>query len=312
MNPFELKGTYTWNIPGISRDPVVFAAKVKAAGFQSIYLKVADGKVPFKCSATAFPGWGENVRQAFVDALHAVGIAVIGWGFLYGDDATEEGRIGAQQCLKYGLDGYIFDVESRFDGWANRMQKAWAVCDTFDRTAPTIPTGLCWWSKWHSPSTGAQWHPKDVAVEFMKHCDYGLPMNYWYTGDLANTDAAHAARALWEIDVSTQQWREITPKPLIPTGRSVSGDGGIPRPASVLAFDDKVRALGHGGISWWVLDGALKTPDIMAALTATEPFGTPVEPPPPVEETLMLSYIEVDVDGVLWENPEPWSLRKKT
>jgi len=280
MNVFETKSTFLWNVPGIEGgDPVKIAAALQAAGFQSVMVKAANRNAIFRPNLLGFPKWmlKENVSVQFVQALHAKGIAVIGWGFNYGVDPDGEGRIAAQQVDRLDLDGWIFDVEGSFDERPSAQSDAGKVIGTFKKTVvKQVPTAFCSWAFFNNPTTGSQWHTKAAANLFMSICDYGMPMMYWQDVN-KDTNWVPATDAADYFYRSLPQWQGFG-KPIIAAGRAYTGDAGTMSAAGITSF--AAAAAGRvPGVTWWGMDWAYKDPTIWAALTAT-PGGTPVVVPP--------------------------------
>jgi hypothetical protein len=278
VNPFERKAGFSWKILAIAGgNPEGFAATVQAAGIETVYVKVADGPKRYKVLRGVL--YIENVTQELVDALRAVGLNVVGWGFLYGKDPMGEAHIAVEQVNRFALDGYVFDVEGQFDAQPGAVANAYSIMRTFKAGCPNIPTAFCWWYMWHKANQpGVVWHPPQVAKAWMDLADYGLSMCYWGGSTPAN--------ALWYLNESHKQWREITQKPLIMAGRAYTGDGGTATPEAIAAFAGRVRELKCAGIAWWSLDSAYANASIWAALAKT-PGWIPVGvTPPPVTLTL--------------------------
>lgn len=261
-NPFFSKGIFSWNVPGVDGgDPNKFADRLKAAGFEAVYLKMANGAAIFKPNIIAYPTWGENVRQALVDALRARGIKVIGWQFNYGDNIAGEASVAIAQTQRFNVDGWIFDVESRFESNTAAVANAYALTNAYREKCPNTPLAFCSWAQWRSPTSNTLWHNENVASAFMEKCDVGMPMMYW--------EGSTPAMATWLLNESARLWQNITNKPLIPTGRAYTGDGGTIGAAAISAFAEAAKAKGMKGISWWVLDSAIKDSAAWGALAAT-------------------------------------------
>lgn len=291
LNAFERKSIFIWNVPEIlSGNADSIAQWLKAHGFSSVMPKCADGPYVFYPSRPAFPNWVSsqfkfgrpNVDRAFVDTMHAHGIAVIGWGFNYGRNPDGEGRVAAQQCDALGLDGWAFDVEGEFENRSSAIGDAGKVVGTFNKTIiRKVPTAYCGWAEFYSP-TGSQWHNVALAKFWMGFADYGMPMYYWdsYGGDgkPINTPPSTVER---ELKAVLAQWQRLTTKPIIPAGRAYTGDGGFATPETVLAFGELARRLCKG-VTYWVLDHAIKMPAVADALAETPAFPAAEEPIPPV------------------------------
>jgi len=271
-NPFFTKAIFSWNVPAVDGgNPAKFADRLKAAGFEAVYLKAADGGFAFTPNRITYLGWGENIRADMVSALKGRGIKVIGWQFNYGDNILKEADIAASQTLRFNLDGWIFDIESKFEANTNAVSNAYALCNEYRKRCPSIPLGFCSWAQWRS-STGVLWHNEDMAKAFMEKCDVGMPMMYW--------GGSSPSTALWLLNESLRLWRNITNKPIIPVGRAYTGDGGYLNAGTMTAFANEVRNKGLRGLSWWLLDQVVKDVSAWGALTAIPKFAPVPEPQP--------------------------------
>lgn len=273
IKPFESKAIFSWQIPSVLKgEPNAFANLLSLAGFEAVYLKVADGAGVYGVT---------GITNELISALRAKNISIIGWGFNYGLDWKGEAKIGAAQVNRWGLDGYIWDIESRYESTPNAVQNAYNMLAVFrQEVARPTPTAFCSWAYWRSRFLGSEIHPIGMLQAFMSVCDYGMPMQYW-GGNLP-------AGAVSYLNGSLEQWRKYTDKPLIPAGRAYNGDGGEVNALSVIAYEQAVRDAGCKGISWWELDQAQPRyhADVWDALSLMRGFRTdapPVEPPVPGE-----------------------------
>ncbi|MHB8191809.1 MAG: hypothetical protein ACYDGL_00850 [Bellilinea sp.] len=270
-NPFMSKTIFLWQVSAAAGGrPDDIAAWLKNAGFEGVIVKVADGPYAYRPPVI---GWSENLSMALITALRANGLAVIGYGFLYGYNPTGEADVAIVQTQKYGLDGYVFDVEGQFDARSNAEANAYALMSRYRKSCPDTPTAFCSWALWRSPKTGAAWHPLPVARAFMQFCDIGMPMIYW-GGETANDMD-------WWLKNSLIQWRQLTEKPIIPAGRAYHGDGGKALPNAMQAFEAGVRDAGLRGITWWSMQHAMVMPDVWAALGDMEGFAQVIADPAP-------------------------------
>lgn len=280
MNPFALKSTFHWNVPAVgSGNPDSIADMLTLAGFESVMVKCADGPYRFTPNRVSYPGWGENVKPALVNALHARGLKVIGWGFNYGQDVGGEAAVAIAQIKALGLDGWAFDAESKFDSQSGAASFAYSLASTVKNALPDIPLAACGWAFYRNPyNLNIVWHPQAVMDSFMRVCDAGIPMMYY--------DGKGAAAAAWYARNSLSQWRKITPKMIVPAGRAYNGDAGTADAAGVAAFANETKDC--SGLTWWSLEHAIKIPDVWAALAALPKKNAPRVLVPPGDWMLAL------------------------
>lgn len=289
-HPFKSKGIFIWQVSEILKgDPLAIADLLSTAGFESAYIKTADGPNKFNS------GGRENCSEALVRALHDKGIAAVGWSFNYGSNPIGESRVAADMANRYGLDGYIWDVESWFENLADAVNAARIVTLDFrSRCDRRIPMALCSWAYWKNRISGSTIHKIELARAFMEQCEYGMPMQYWQ----GTSGAAVYAES------SIRQWRElVTGKPLIPTGRAYNGDGGSCTPGQMLEFETKIRELQCPGISWWGLDWAQPRKNLSwwEVLKAMRGFGAVPDASVPLPDASQPEEHQPQASGLDWK-----------
>jgi len=271
------KGIFWWKTHVVAGgDPWANARILTDAGFQWVAIKVADGNESYTARGCPKP----NVTREFVHAFRSVFKGrVYGWEFVTHAGALRPGSALADQVEALGLDGGIFDVEDDFDLGLNAEVLARSIVGDYHRKT-LKPLGWCSWALPQNPKTGGEWHPANVARAGMEGSDFGMPMAYWPGG--APLDVAAYATEV------KRQWRAlITSKPLVLTGRAWSGDGGVATPATIKAFDERVRSMdavdAQAGVCWWSFSHAYQVPATWAALKLTPqwPLTSPTPPPAP-------------------------------
>jgi hypothetical protein len=283
------KAIYSHNVPAVGGgDPIAFVKWLKEHNFEGVYLKAANGTAIQRVSIwSPWPTWGENIRNSLIEALKAAGLKVYLWHFVYGANSAAELSVAKSQVARFQPDGYIWDVEGAFDNRTNAVANARLLSSGMKSAFPDMAQGLCWWALPLSPS-GGQWHPIKVAKAFQEYVDVGLPMMYW------QGRGGTAARAY--LHRSMKIWKTFWNKPIIPTGRAYNGDGGEADPEGILAFADEAKSdYDIPGLSWWVMDTAVKNPLWETALTLTETFG--------IEEPVVIP-LEEKVDRLVKAHPE--------
>lgn len=274
------KNTFLWNTPLVcGGNPSALADKLIEGRFDSVILKVADG--PKKHVTRVGVKWVEAVSRETVRVLQARGLKVYGYGFNYGIDIPGEAHIAISQTLSLGLDGYVFDVEGRFEKQPDSPGRARTLGAIFRSGCPTTPAIFCGFAMYRSWQ-GGTWHDVGLHKAMMDWCDAGMPMCYW--------QGSSPQSAVRLLDETMNQWRAITPKPIFPAGRAYNGDAGVARAEAMIAFDERLHEIGLPGESWWVLDQVLNRldPSIWAALRSMPGFvvsvETPALPPAPTLE----------------------------
>ena len=103
--PYDRQGMWVWYVShseGGSLPAIV--ARATASGIGTVYVKSGDG-------ATL---WNQ-FNKALVGRLHAAGIDVCAWQFVYGDAPAAEARVGAT-AVRRGADCLVIDAEADYEG----------------------------------------------------------------------------------------------------------------------------------------------------------------------------------------------------
>jgi len=312
-NPFYGKTIFFHNIPAIfgGNYPKIIEW-LKANSFVSVLAKAADGAHEFKQWDKVARMWYPNLTAAFVETCHDNGIQVIGWGFNYGFDPEGEGKIAAQLCDKLKLDGWAFDVESKFESFPDAVGRAGKMIGKYNQTIiRNVPLAFCSWALYWNRSTGKQMHKPEIGRFLMGYCDAIIPMVYWNKLNWFGWPVQMTnAEVLSYCADSLKQQVKITSKPIVPALRAYTGDAGFANGKNIIAAGDFARDNCRGA-SWWFADQAHKNAVISDALWATPGWDiTDNEPPdddtPPVEPPLVPAipgpyYLLSDAElGIPW------------
>jgi len=103
--PFDRQGMWIWYVDhseGGSASRIV--ARAKRAGIGTLYVKSGD----------AGSYWSQ-FDSGLVEALHAGGLDVCAWQFVYGDSPLAEAKIGAA-AVHRGADCLVIDAEASYEG----------------------------------------------------------------------------------------------------------------------------------------------------------------------------------------------------
>jgi hypothetical protein len=134
-------------------------------------------------------------------------------------------------------------IKSPFEAQADPAGNADIYMLTFKDIAKSIPTAFICFPLFRSPRTGGTWHNKLMYQTFMSHCDFGMPMTYWW-GSTEND-------MKWMLRHSLNQWWEIAhKKPVIPIGRLYTSDGGTATAEVIAHFGQELHnyhLIGGGG-----------------------------------------------------------------
>ena len=219
-------------------------AKCHQYGIDGIFLKGADGD---SC-------WTSQFNASVVAQLHAAGIGVIGWQYVYGGPgngapswSSVAGEIAAAKyILSTGADGYLFDDEVEYDG---KPQVATQVCQAIRAAYPYASIG---YNPYPYPSSDVN-HP---FFEFNGHCDYCMPQLYQGQDHLGTP-----AQALAKMEADFAHWSPIWAAR--PGGRAAiplcidwqgASWAGATIPDSDIADAARVSVGTYPAISYWDMD----------------------------------------------------------
>ena len=100
------KGQFIWAANRIhDGDPELIAQDAKDAGLSHVLIKFADGTGDYNVSVDL---------HAIIAALHALGIEVWGWQFVYGYTPFGEAAKAIEKWQDYDLDGWIVNAEGAY------------------------------------------------------------------------------------------------------------------------------------------------------------------------------------------------------
>ncbi len=221
INPaFKGQSMWIWNTPDTEAGNVAkIVARAKRAGLSAVYIKSADGT----------NAWQQFTRP-LVSTLHAAGLRVCGWQFVYGLRPAAEARAAAA-AKKAGADCLIIDAESSYEG---RYSPARSYMKELRRlVGAKFPLGF-------TSFPYVDYHPSLPYSVFLGPggAEVNMPQIYWRDiGDSVATSVKHT-------------WREnrIYGRPIHPIGQTYQS----PSVADILAFRRLAASYKAPGYSWWV------------------------------------------------------------
>jgi hypothetical protein len=252
------------------------AEKAKAAGVSWVLLKVADGTLPYNKRRRLDDGtiiYNSNVDAAvddcpeLIDALHAVGIKVAGWQFVYSNNVEAQVRMAILRMRELDLDAWIVNAEYAHKSYRQNgktvtgMQVDWSlplqelqeppgstisIVDAYMAPARAECAEQGIWlglSSYKYPS----YHPSFPWRQFLHYCDAHLPQVY-PIGD--TRDNAHAIQLAKSLD----ECRALDPwMPIYPTGGAFSEHGWTATVAQITDFFEacQLQGLAAGGLWEW-------------------------------------------------------------
>ena len=188
-------------------------------GVGTLMIKSSDG--------TTF--WSQQFTPQLVATLHAGGLKVCAWQYVYGNDPVTEAYMGAQ-AVKDGADCLLIDAEVEYQGkyvaaqtYIQRLRKL---------IGARFPLALAGFPY-------IDFHPGFPYSVFLgpDGAQYNAPQMYWQ--DIGVTvDAVFA---------HTYSYNTIYGRPIFPLGQVYNS----PPLRQIIRFRELSRVYGAGGVSWW-------------------------------------------------------------
>jgi hypothetical protein len=254
-------GMWIWQLPksdGGNLDAI--AARAAAAGMKTVFVKSAD----------AASVWNQFTPQLVQD-LHARGLRVCAWQFVYGSNPGGEAAAGVA-AVRAGADCLIIDAETAYEGrYAAAQQYLGAL-----RLAigPDYPVGL-------TSFPYVDYHPRLPYSVFLGPggAQANMPQVYWK--DIGGSVDAVSARTIAH--------NRIYQAPLAPLGQAYTA----PPPEDLQRFRSIWAGYGAAGLSWWSWQSSSE----VTWATLTQPAPAPVPLADPGWPTLRLGK---SGDQVIW------------
>jgi|FLOH01.1.fsa_nt_gi hypothetical protein len=216
---FKGQSMWVWNMPRTEGGNVAkIVARAKAAGVSAVYVKSADGSGAWK-----------QFNRTLVNSLHAAGLRVCGWQFVYGAKPTGEARAAAA-AKAAGADCMIIDAESAYEG---RYRSARTYMKELRRlVGAKYPLGF-------TSFPYVDYHPSLPYSVFLGPggAEVNMPQVYWRDiGDSVSAAMKHT-------------WREnrIYGRPIHPIGQTYQS----PSTSEILSFRRLADGYKAPGYSWW-------------------------------------------------------------
>ena len=258
-------------------DPRWQVAEAKRLGLSRVSIKIVDG------NREKWEGGSRTnyeLLPATVGALKEAGIAVDGWGWLWGRriiwdyvpsipvpiscTPAKEAVKAIQVARKHGMEHYQVDAEAQYrnkPGWADEYARE------ANRIGPGLFLTLCSY-RW--PLT----HQPDFPVRIFAPAMDGWSPQVYFLGDNRINGGAI------QLEMSSKQYAQVRLLPYIGVAPTYLAAGPWrATPAQLTAFFRRAVELGHAGVSVWALD--LATDDQKSAIANFTWGEIPVPPPGP-------------------------------
>lgn len=216
---FAGNGMWIWYVSkseGGNLDAI--ALRAKAAGISTVFVKSADrGTV-----------WQQFSPQLVAD-LHARGLRVCAWQFVYGEDPLAEARAAAAS-IAAGADCFVIDAETAYEGRYASAQRYMTALRA--AVGPSYPVGF-------TSFPYVDYHPRLPYSVFLGPggAQANMPQVYWKAIG-GSVDA---------VSAKTVANNRIYGTPMAPLGQSYDA----PPAADLRRFRAVWAGYGAGGLSWW-------------------------------------------------------------
>jgi hypothetical protein len=257
-------GQWIWYLSASDGGSVAtIAAQAHAAGVTTLFVKSSDGSTNY---------WSQFSKQ-LVEEVHAQGLHVCAWQYVYGTNPVGEAELGARAAAE-GADCLVIDAESQYEGLYGAAQTYVATLRA--KVGPAYPVGL-------ASFPYVSYHPSFPYSVFLGPggAQFNAPQMYWH--DIGTSVAS--------VYVNTFEQNLVYGRPILPLGQTYGGVSS----AEVVAFRSLAAAYGAAGESFW--DWQETAASGWTALAA--PLNTTLTVPQP-ELTSPLLREGAKSDQVLW------------
>jgi peptidoglycan hydrolase-like protein with peptidoglycan-binding domain len=245
---FDGQGMWIWYVSRSSGGEVpAIVARARASGVTTVFVKSSDGSTNY---------WGQFSPQ-LVSELHANGLKVCAWQYVYGTNPAGEAHLGAE-AVANGADCLVIDAEAQYEGHYAAAQTY--LTDLRAAIGPNYPLGL-------ASFPYVSYHPSFPYSVFLgpNGAQYNAPQMYWKDIGVS-VDTVYA---------NTYIANRIYGRAIFPLGQTYGGVGA----GEILRFREEAIDYGATGFSFWDWQetnengwGALAAP--LAPLTSVTPNTT--------------------------------------
>jgi peptidoglycan hydrolase-like protein with peptidoglycan-binding domain len=217
---FEGQGMWIWYLSKSDGGSVAaIAAQAHAAGVTTLFIKSSDGSTNY---------WSQFSPQ-LVAELHADGLKICAWQFVYGTEPVGEATLGAE-AVTDGADCLVIDAEGEYEGHYAAAQTY--IDDLRAKIGAEYPLGLASFPYvWDHPS-----FPYSVFLG-PGGAQYNAPQMYW----------KDIGQSIDTVYANTYIANRIYGRPIFPLGQTYGGVSA----AELLRFREEAVDYGAPGVSFW-------------------------------------------------------------
>jgi peptidoglycan hydrolase-like protein with peptidoglycan-binding domain len=213
------QGMWIWYVSKSGGNAAAILAQAQAAGISTVFIKSSDGSSNY---------WSQFSPQ-LVAELHAGGLKVCAWQYVYGSGPTGEAALGAKAAAS-GADCLVIDAEAEYEGHYSAAQTYMTALRA--AVGPNYPIALATFPY-------VSYHPSFPYSVFLAPgaAQYNAPQMYWKDIGVS-VDTVFA---------NTYIANRIYGRPIFPLGQTY---GGISN-ADLLRFREEAVLYGATGASYW-------------------------------------------------------------
>jgi hypothetical protein len=216
---FDRQGMWIWYVDRTDGgDPARIAARAKRYGIGTLYIKSSDGA-----------NYWSQFNSSLVERLHAAGLSVCAWAFVYGDAPVAEARVAAA-AVKHGADCFVIDAEGQYEGKYAAAERY--MLSLRARIGDEFPVAL-------AAFPYVDYHPAFPYSVFFAPggAQYNQPQMYWKA-------IGTSVRGIYE---HTYLYNRLWGRPLYPLGQTYMS----PSRQEIIQFRRFAENYGGQQVSWW-------------------------------------------------------------
>jgi hypothetical protein len=217
--PFDTRGMWIWVLASSDHGNLSsIIAQARRYKVTTLYIKSGDGTNT----------WSQ-FNGSMVSTLHASGLRVCAWQYVYGSYPLREARVGAA-AVHDGADCLAIDAEAEYEGKYWQAQRyITSLRQLIGSSFPVALAGLPY----------VDYHPSFPYSVFLgpNGAQYNLPQMYWR--DIGTT--------VDQVFAHTYTYNRPYQRPIYPLGQVYNA----PPRGQLARFRALLPAYGATGVSWW-------------------------------------------------------------
>ena len=217
--PIDGRGMWIWELSAVDGGKLSsIIAGAKQYGVRTLIIKSSDGA----------DMWSQFTPQ-LVRTIHANGLRVCAWQYIYGNHPIWEADLGGQ-AVRDGADCLVIDAEVEYDGRYEQAQTYMRqLRKLISYRFPLALAGLPY----------VDYHPAFPYSVFLGlgGAQYDMPQMYWYT----------IGTSVDDVYAHTYLFNRPYDRPIFPLGQVYSN----PPAVQIQRFRAVSESYGATGVSWW-------------------------------------------------------------